>query len=72
MEPAWLEDPMDYENAFTLASVVEDEVDNNKVEDKPDGFVEDVLAPPRVRRQLLQILFEGLTRVMRFLLKKSV
>ena len=65
MEPAWLEDPMDYENAFTLASVVEDEA-----EDKPDGFVEDVLAPPRVRRQLLQIIFEGLTRVMRFLLKR--
>jgi len=67
MEPAWLEDPMDYENAFTLASVVEDE---DKAEDKPDGFVEDMLAPPRVRRQLLQFFFEGLTRVMRFLLKR--
>jgi len=61
---------MAYENAFTLASVVDDEEDKDNVEDKPDGFVEDVLAPPRVRRQLLQILFEGLTRVMRFLLKR--
>jgi len=56
---------MVYENAFTHASDVGDEA-----EDKPDGFVEDVLAPPKVRRQLLQIIFEGLTRVMHFLPKR--
>jgi len=66
MEPTWLEDPMAYENAFTHASAVDDEAEG----DKPDGFVEDVLAPPRVRRQLLQILLEGFTRVIRFLLKR--
>jgi len=65
MEQSWLEDPMVYENAFIHASDVGDEA-----EDKPDGFVEDVLAPPRVRRQLLRIIFEGITRVIRFLLKR--
>jgi len=55
------EDLKNYEEAFTQACEVQDE---------PDGIVEDFLAEPEVQRQLMNCVWNGIKRMVRWLMKR--